>query len=73
MKHNDVLTLEEAAARFKLAPKTVRDWVYNGKLPGFKLRRMWRVRASAMEAFVDVAASQHPLRLVEAPDASGDA
>lgn len=52
VNQDEVLTLDEAAARLKLARKTVRDWVRRGsrgKLPGFKLGRVWRVKASAVK------------------------
>jgi excisionase family DNA binding protein len=45
----EVLTIEEAAARLKLKPQTVRDWLNAGKLKGVKLGRVWRVDAEALD------------------------
>ena len=45
----EVLTIEEAAARLKLKPQTVRDWLKAGRLKGVKLGRIWRVDAEALE------------------------
>ena len=45
----EVLTIEEAAARLKLKPDTVRDWVKAGKVKGVKLGRVWRVDAEDLE------------------------
>jgi excisionase family DNA binding protein len=47
-----LLTLEEAAALVKVTPRTVRDWIRRGKLPGVKLQKQWRVRTQDLEAFV---------------------
>jgi excisionase family DNA binding protein len=64
---DEVLTLDEAAQRLKLARKTVRDWVRAGKLPGFKLGRVWRVKASAVEQAIAAAEARQP-RPVLVPD-----
>ena len=45
----EVLTIEEAAARLKLKPQTVRDWLKAGRLKGVKLGRVWRVDAEALD------------------------
>jgi excisionase family DNA binding protein len=45
----DILTIHEAAARLKLKPETVRDWLKAGKLKGVKLGRVWRVDAEDLE------------------------
>jgi excisionase family DNA binding protein len=47
-----LLTLEEAAALVKVTPRTVRDWIKHGKLPGVKLQKQWRIRTQDLEAFV---------------------
>jgi excisionase family DNA binding protein len=48
---NGVLTVEEVAARLKVAPKTVRDWLATGKLQGFKAGKLWRIPERALESF----------------------
>jgi excisionase family DNA binding protein len=49
---NELLTVEEAAAKLKLAPKTLRDWLRTGKLPGVKLGKRWLVREQDLEAAI---------------------
>jgi excisionase family DNA binding protein len=50
--YDEVLSLEEAAARLKIAPKTMREWLRTGKVEGFKAGKLWRVRASALPRFI---------------------
>jgi excisionase family DNA binding protein len=64
----EVLTIEEAAARLKLKPQTVRDWLKDGKLKGVKLGRVWRVDAEALDRLLagdedadDIAAAEAAL------------
>jgi excisionase family DNA binding protein len=45
----EVLTIQEAAARLKLKPETVRDWVKARKLKAVKLGRVWRVDAEDLD------------------------
>jgi excisionase family DNA binding protein len=49
---SELLTLEEAADRLKIAPKTMRDWLRTGKLRGVKTGKYWRVREEDVETFV---------------------
>lgn len=49
---NELLTVEEAAAKLKLAPKTLRDWLRTGKLPGVKLGKRWLIREQDLEAAI---------------------
>jgi excisionase family DNA binding protein len=46
----EYLTVVEAAARLKMAPFTVRQWIKAGKLKGTKLGQQWRVLGSSVEA-----------------------
>jgi excisionase family DNA binding protein len=64
----EVLTIQEACARLKLKPETVRDWLKAGKLKGVKLGRVWRVDAEALERLLagdedadDIAAAEEAL------------
>jgi excisionase family DNA binding protein len=69
---NEVLTIHEAAARLKLKPETVRDWLKLGKLKGVKLGRIWRVDAEDLERLLtgeptaedldDIAAAEDALK-----------
>jgi excisionase family DNA binding protein len=49
---NEMLTIEEAAAKLKMAPKTFRDWLRTGKLPGVKLGKRWLIREQDLEAAI---------------------
>lgn len=52
VEFQNLLTPEEAAARMAVSPKTVRDWLREGKLQGVKVSNLWRVRPEDLEAFV---------------------
>jgi excisionase family DNA binding protein len=58
MGQDDILTLEEAAARAKVAVKTMREWLRTGKLKGIKAGRLWRVRAGDLERFFEESAKR---------------
>jgi excisionase family DNA binding protein len=60
---SDILTLEEAAARVKVKPRTIRIWLQTGKLKGIKAGKLWRIRAEDLEAFLEQSAKA-PLRVV---------
>jgi excisionase family DNA binding protein len=48
-----LLTPEQAAERLGVSPKTVRDWLREGKLPGYKLMgKLWRVSESDLADFI---------------------
>jgi excisionase family DNA binding protein len=47
-----LLTPEAAANRLGIAPRTLREWLRSGKLPGVKLGRLWRVKETDLEAFI---------------------
>jgi excisionase family DNA binding protein len=46
------LTVEEAAAYAKIAPKTLRRWLKGGQLPGLRVGRHWRVEKRALLRFL---------------------
>ena len=50
---NEFLTVEEAAAKLKIAPKTLRDWLRPGKLLGVKLGKRWLIREQDLAAAVE--------------------
>jgi len=47
-----LLTPEQAADRLAVSPKTLRDWLRDGKLKGVKVGRLWRVREADLDAFL---------------------
>lgn len=57
-----LLTPEEAAEIFAVSPKSIREWLRQGKLKGTKVGRLWRIKKSDLEAFLN---SQPPLQQVE--------
>ena len=47
---DNLITVEELAVIFRLAPQTIRNWVAQGKLPYVKLgKRHWFLRGSVQE------------------------
>lgn len=52
-------TVEETAVRLSITPKTLREWLKDGKIEGIRLgghtgpgRHPWRISGSSIEAFV---------------------
>ncbi|AFV10552.1 excisionase-like protein [Thermacetogenium phaeum DSM 12270] len=48
-----LLTPEEAAELLAVSPKSVRKWLWQGKLKGVRVGRLWRIRESDLEAFLE--------------------
>lgn len=44
-----LLTPHQVADLLGLQPRTVQLWLRSGRLPGIKLGRLWRVRASELD------------------------
>src|SRR5918996_41694 len=55
---DELLSVDEAASKLKLAPKTLRDWLRTGKLPGLKLGKanavMGEILVSILAVFCTV-------------------
>jgi excisionase family DNA binding protein len=49
----DLLTVEQAAAKLQIAPKTLKDWLRAGRIKGVRLGKLWRVKERDLEAFVE--------------------
>ena len=49
----EVYTVRDVAQRLHLTTETVRDYLQEGKLKGFKVGKQWRVREQDLEAFVE--------------------
>lgn len=43
---DEIWTAAEIAERWKISARTVRDMLEQGELPGFKVRREWRIYLS---------------------------
>lgn len=54
-----LLTPEQVAARLQVTARTVYRWLMEGRLPGVKLGRLWRIRPEAFDAFLQ---AQQPAR-----------
>lgn len=55
----DLLTVEEVARQLRVSPTTVRAWLVQGRLRGFKLTpKVWRIRREDFQAFVTAAERQ---------------
>ncbi|WP_374709331.1 helix-turn-helix domain-containing protein [Desmospora profundinema] len=48
-----MLTPEEAAERLAVSPNTIRKWLRSGKLQGYKLPNVWRIRESDLNQFIE--------------------
>ena len=49
----DLLTAEEAASYLRVSVRTVTKLLQEGKMPGRKVGRAWRIRRDAVEAYVN--------------------
>jgi excisionase family DNA binding protein len=49
----EMLTLGEVAKRLKVSVKTIRRWLQDGRLTGFKMGKLWRVKETELESFVE--------------------
>ncbi|NPV54941.1 MAG: helix-turn-helix domain-containing protein [Firmicutes bacterium] len=48
-----LLTPEEVAKRLAVSPKSIREWLRNGKLRGVKVGRLWRISPQALDRFLN--------------------
>jgi excisionase family DNA binding protein len=55
----DLMTVDEVARQLRVSPKTVRGWLVQGRMHGFKLTpKVWRIRREDFQAFVTAAERQ---------------
>ena len=47
-----LLTPEKAAERLAISKRTFTSWCRDGKLPGVKVGRYWRIREADLDKFI---------------------
>jgi excisionase family DNA binding protein len=62
-----LLTIKEVAAILRLHPRTVREYVRRGDLPGRVIGRRWRFRRKDIDAFFESAPPQWELTVEGRP------
>jgi excisionase family DNA binding protein len=50
--YKKILTVEQAAERLQVTPRTVYEWLRSGKIPGRKLGKVWRMSEEAILEFL---------------------
>lgn len=50
---DELLTVAELARRWKLRPQTIYSWLWEGRLPSYKLGRARRIRRRDADAFLE--------------------
>ena len=48
-----MLTLKEVAQRLNVHENTVKNFIRGGKLTGYKLNRVWRIKEKDLEKFLN--------------------
>lgn len=61
-----ILTVEQTAEKLQMSPKTTREMLRLGKLPGRKIGRAWRVSENDLELWVSVGHAARRGRYVSA-------
>ena len=51
-KNQQLMTLADVARYLKIAPRTAYGWLYEGKLPGFKIGNAWRFDKADIQKWV---------------------
>jgi len=49
----ELLTADEVARQLALRPTTIYQWCRDGRLPAIKLGKEWRIRRTALDAFLE--------------------
>lgn len=63
----DLLTVEQAAAKLQIKPKTLKDWLRAGRIRGVRVGKLWRLKESDLEAFITEPQSPQPCQGKDAP------
>lgn len=54
-----ILTLAEVADYLKVSQSTAWRWCKNGKIPGFRIVRSWRVKQADLDVLINESKIQH--------------
>jgi excisionase family DNA binding protein len=68
----DLLTVEQAAAKLQIASKTLKDWLRAGRLKGVRLGKLWRVKERDLEEFVERGSNEDRDDIAAAEEALAD-
>jgi excisionase family DNA binding protein len=68
----DLLTVEQAAAKLQISPKTLKDWLRAGRLKGVRLGKLWRVKERDLEEFVEWGSDEDRNDIAAAEEALAD-
>ncbi len=49
---DEIFTVSEAAARLKIKPDTLREWIYTDQIRAYRLGTRWRIKAADLEALL---------------------
>jgi excisionase family DNA binding protein len=47
-----ILTVPQAAAQLQVSERTIYEWLRDGKLPGKKIGKVWRMSAEVLKDFL---------------------
>jgi excisionase family DNA binding protein len=47
------LTPEEVADHLAISPRTLKEWLRQGKMKGFKAGSLWRISSGDLKEFID--------------------
>lgn len=47
-----ILTVSQAAAQLQVSERTIYEWLRDGKIPGRKIGKVWRISAEVLNDFL---------------------
>jgi len=65
---DEYLTIDEVAAKVKVKPKTVREWLRTKRLKGVKADHFWRIGPEDLETFLEGEPTEEDLADAKALD-----
>jgi excisionase family DNA binding protein len=51
-QNQEILTVEEVAAEFRLTPQTIRNWIKSGVLPAVQVKHVFRIKRVDLDAML---------------------